>query len=242
MCIITSNNCNTSYLRTHVMSFADTSIAARNGGCFPASATVQLESGDTRSMTNLSVGDRVLTAHSDGSLRYDNIVTFLHRQPLLVTSFSVIATVAGQRLVATGDHLIFTSRNQSASSFTDDASPTFIAYLQPGNDSLYVATPHSKHLSVSVVTNISTVIGRGVYAPLTPSGTIVVDGVVVSCYALVISHRVAHYVLTPLRHICSWWNCYDTTLSSLDGVHWYAHFLRRLAEFLSPDSYLWFVR
>ena len=224
--------------------FTDTSIAARNGGCFPASATVQLESGETRSMANLSVGDSVLTVDSDGTLLYNNVVAFVHRQPQLMTSFSVITTVAGHRLVATDDHLVFTSPDQSAS-FADSAPPTFVAHLHAGNDSVYVTTPDSKHLGVSMVTNVTMATGRGVFAPLTSTGTIVVDGVAASCYAFVSSHRLAHVVMAPVRLVartCSWWNCYDDTLSPLDGVHWYAHFMRRITEFLIPDSHLWFAR
>jgi len=195
-------------------------------------------------MADLSVGERVLTIDSDGTLRYDDVIAFVHRQPQLMTSFDVITTVAGYRLVATGDHLIFTSPDQSAS-FSDGAPPTFVAHLRSGNDSVYVKTPDSKHLAVSMVTNVTTVTGRGVFAPLTSTGTIVVDGVAASCYALVSSHRLAHFVMTPLRlsaRTCSLWNCYDDTLPPLDGVHWYAHFVRRLAEFLFPDSNLWLAR
>jgi len=198
-------------------------------------------------MANLSVGQRVLTVDSDGRLRYDDVIAFMHRQPQLLTSFSVIATVAGHRLVATSDHLIFTSPNQSAS-FADAAQPGFVAYLHPGNDSVYVTTSGSKRVGVSMVTNVTVVTGRGVFAPLTSSGTIVVDGVAASCYAFVSSHRVAHTSMAPLRlaaGACSWWRCRDNTASRpvVDGVHWYAHLLRRLTELLLPHSSdLWFAR
>lgn len=192
-------------------------------------------------MDNLSVGQRVLTVHSDGSLHYDDVIAFIHRQPQLMTSFSVITTVAGYRLVATGDHLIFTSVDQSAS-FTDGAQSAFVAHLHSGNDSVYVTSSDSKHLDVSMVTNVTTVTGRGVFAPLTSSGTIVVDGVVASCYAFVSSHRIADFVMAPLRLSARTWNYYYDSVSALDGVHWYASFMRRIAEFLFPDSHLWFAR
>jgi len=224
----------------------DTSIAARNGGCFPASATVELESGETCSMEDLSVGQRVLTVYHDGSLHYDDVITFIHRQPQLVTSFVVIATADGHRLVATGDHLVFTSSaggggDHSAVSFSDLAPPTavFMSQLTNHSDAVYVASPGTKeHLLVSMVTSVNKVVARGVYAPLTASGTIVVDGVVASCYALVSSHRLAHAVMAPVRTFSPWWNSYN--ISSLDGVHWYAEFMRRLAETLFlADSLLW---
>ena len=39
----------------------------------------------------------------------------------------------------------------------------------------------------------------GAYSPLTKEGTIIVDGVLSSCYAHSPDHDVAHFVLTPLR-------------------------------------------
>jgi len=191
-------------------------------------------------MADLSVGDRVLAVNHDGSLRYDDVIAFLHRQPQPMTSFSVITTADGYRLVATADHLIFTSTDQSAS-FSDVAPPTFVSHLHPGNDSVYIMTADYKNLGVSMVTDVTMVTERGVFAPLTSSGTIVVDGVVVSCYALVSSHQLAHVAMAPMRlaaPTCSWWNCYG----NIDGVHWYAQFMRRVAESLFPDSQLWFPR
>jgi len=202
-------------------------------------------------MADLSVGQRVLTVHDDGTLRYDDIVAFVHRQPRLMTSFVAVATADGHRLVATGDHLVFTSASggdqSAAASFSDAATATtFMSRLANHSVAVYVTRPGSnfeKHLSVSMVTSVNKVAGRGVYAPLTSSGTIVVDGVVASCYAVVASHRLAHAVMAPLRTLSSWNSYYDGTCVSpppLDGVHWYAQFVRRLAESLFPaDSLLW---
>lgn len=180
-----------------------------------------------------------MTVDSDGRLRHDDVIAFVHRQPQLVTSFGVIATAAGHRLVATADHLIFTSPDQSAS-FSDAALPRFVAHLQPGNDSVYVAASGSKHLAVSMVTSVAMVRGRGVYAPVTSGGTIVVDGVAASCYALVSSHRLAHWSMAPLRIAAAAGACcHDNHLA--DGVHWYARLLQRLTQFLIPHSDFWFT-
>jgi len=196
-------------------------------------------------MANLSVGERVLTVDSDGRLLYDDVIAFLHRRPELMTSFGVIATGAGYRLIATGDHLVFTSPDGSAAPFTDSAPAHFVAHLHPGTDSVYVTSPGSKHLAVSTVTNVTMATGRGLFAPLTSRGTIVVDGVAVSCYAFVSSQRVAHWSMAPLRlraRTCWWWSCHDDVIAPVDGVHWYAHLVRRLVEFLLPHSDLWYTR
>jgi len=197
-------------------------------------------------MANLSVGQRVLACHSDGTLSYDDVIAFIHRQPQLMASFIAIDTVGGHRLVATGDHLVFATDDQSASFTTEVVPPTFAAHLRPRNDSVYVASPGSTHLAVSMVTNVTMVTGQGVFAPLTSAGTIVVGGVAASCYAYVSSHDLAHFTMAPLRlsaRTCSRWKCHDDTLSPLDGVHWYARLLRRIAEFFVPaHSDFWFAR
>jgi len=67
------------WLRAYV---ADSSLAAGAGGCFPGSATVRLESGETRAMHGLTVGDRVLTYDlTTRQFHFDPVVAFLHRSP-----------------------------------------------------------------------------------------------------------------------------------------------------------------
>ncbi|XP_054706681.1 sonic hedgehog protein-like [Uloborus diversus] len=58
---------------------------------------------------------------------------------------------------------------------------------------------HDNSPSLSLVREIRRTKRIGVYAPLTESGTIVVDGVWCSCYAVVKSHDVAHAAFGPLR-------------------------------------------
>jgi hypothetical protein len=62
----------------------------------------------------------------------------------------------------------------------------------------------------SAVTHISTVRRRGLYAPVTESGTIVVSGVTASCYVDILSSvsptlqaLASHAFLTPLRVMCA---------------------------------------
>lgn len=103
------------------------------------------------------------------------------------------------------------------------------------------------------------VLARGVIAPLTVAGTIVVDGVVASCYAVFESQTVAHAAFAPVR-------AYNTVVNSLtsvgrflsapfvtsspavnsttfvkptegDGVHWYPKTLYYLSNHIIP-SYL----
>ena len=90
---------------------------------------------------------------------------------------------------------------------------------------------------------------RGVYAPLTAAGNLVVDGVLASCYALVDSQAVAHAAFAPVR----WWEGAKQSFNSIGestpkvlagdskpkeqfvGVHWYAKWLYGLGELLLPS-------
>ena len=54
----------------------------------------------------------------------------------------------------------------------------------------------------SVLTRVTAVTSRvltGVYAPLTSTGTLLVDDIQASCYANVLSHRLAHALSLPIR-------------------------------------------
>ncbi|KFU88487.1 Indian hedgehog protein, partial [Chaetura pelagica] len=75
----------------------------------------------------------------------------------------------------------------------------------------------------------------GVYAPLTRHGTLVVDGVVASCFALVQEQHLAQLAFWPLRlyHSLMGWPGVQG-----DGVHWYSGLLYHLGRLLlPPDSF-----
>jgi len=75
-------------------------MAAGAGGCFPGDATVMLDNGQSMTMANLTVGDRVLTYDEPSKqLQYSTIVTFLHRSPFSQkTHYVTMETDLGHRL------------------------------------------------------------------------------------------------------------------------------------------------
>jgi len=115
--------------------------------------------------------------------------------------------------------------------------------------------------SLDEVVDVRTSKGRGVFAPLTAEGTVVVNDVVVSCYAVVHSHSLAHMVYAPLRIAhnlqLSLRRLWDNSLRQLVvfpsplnsqktdeptvGVHWYAHGLYSVAEYVLPTDWLYHV-
>ena len=82
---------------------------------------------------------------------------------------------------------------------------------------------------------------EGYSAPLTMSGTLLVDGILASCYATIGSHTIAHSVMAPAR----WWyamhGLIDQTApesfashlqisKQMNGTHWYPALLESFTQ------------
>ncbi|KAH3825799.1 hypothetical protein DPMN_127681 [Dreissena polymorpha] len=87
---------------------------------------------------------------------------------------------------------------------------------------------------------------RGIYAPLTKHGTILVDDVIASCYALIDNIYIAHASFAPMRMyhdisqlVPDFGVSSTANISSRQptGVHWYARVLYSLGKRLfSKDT------
>ncbi|XP_037646878.1 indian hedgehog B protein-like [Sebastes umbrosus] len=218
------------------------SVAAKTGGCFPGDAQVILEGGATKQMSELHPGDRVLTSSTtDGALLYSPVLSFLDRQPNVTKIFYIIGTNAGLNITLTAAHLIFVtdctvgprepkweeeplsgSIREGGPSWEAGLRTVFASEVQPGQ---CVLTSQGKVGSLSVVTSVEEQRSTGLYAPLTQHGSIVVNGVLASCYAALDNHRLAHWVLAPLRFFYS---LMGPSEAQTDGLHWYPRFLHKL--------------
>jgi len=157
-------------------------------GCFPGSAGVQTSEG-MRMMKELKLGDSVETARDFRTLETEHWLWDVHGsmgnvQATVEAEFLSIAhTMSDRPLRITADHMLFAARQASQSS--TQTSRMLAARDVVVGDFLFVRDPSKEgKLTTSLVTNITTVTEFGVYAPFTWSGRLVVDGVLVSNYAL----------------------------------------------------------
>lgn len=213
------------------------SVAAKSGGCFPGDTWVTLEGGATKPMRDLRPGDRVLTsaaANGRGPLVFSPVLSFLDRQPGAAKTFYVIGTRAGLNITLTAAHLIFVTDCSPLAETHEDSKrelrTVFASEVQPGQ---CVLTARSK-AALSAVTFVEEQSGSGLYAPVTGSGSIVVNGVLASCYAALDSHRLAHWVLAPLRFFYS---LMGPSEAQSDGLHWYPRLLQRLGRTLLDSGH-----
>lgn len=220
-------------------------MAAKSGGCFPGSATVTLEDGRRRPVKDLRAGDRVLAADDEGRPVYSDFIMFLDRDPSAKMLFYVIETESGQEITLTAAHLLFVGdgdgNGTSQGGGGGGMSAVFASQVRRGQ-TVFVhaddADDAGARLQPVAVRRIYTREHEGSYAPMTAHGTVVVDRVLASCYAVIEDHRLAHWALAPAR-LAHWLS--SAVLGSgggapheeeQEGVHWYSRLLYRLGTWL----------
>ncbi|XP_077409565.1 desert hedgehog protein isoform X2 [Vanacampus margaritifer] len=178
---------------------ADHSVAVEKGGCFPGWARVTVAGGSQKSMSSLTPGDKVMAMSMTGQIVFSPVLLFLHRdQEARVTVLS-LETEDGHRLAVTPHHLVFLDPDCTLDYSKYQAR--FASRTRVQNCVLIHRADGQIHPS-----RISSVLAQettGAYAPLTEDGTLFVDGVLASSYALVEGHVLAHWAFGPLRLISS---------------------------------------
>ncbi|KAK2859559.1 hypothetical protein Q5P01_004179 [Channa striata] len=213
---------------------AENSVAAKSGGCFPGFSTVRLQNGTTKAVKDLQTGDRVLAADEDGNPIYTDFIMFIDRDAATRRVFYVIETDSGQKIALTAAHLVFVG----ASNVTEEEprmSAIFASHVRPGQD-VFVFDAERSRLEPVTVKRIYTREHQGSYAPVTAQGTLVVDQVLASCYAVIEDHDLAHWALAPVR-LAHWLSSLLITSqpqasAQSDGVHWYSKILYHLGTWL----------
>lgn len=179
--------------------------------CFSGDSKVQVKNRGHVALKDLQIGDWVRTSTSSSDkdqAAFELIYSFGHSNPTLVAEFLQLG-LTGQKyhmLQITPDHMLVVKSYGVVPASTVRVGDEL---LDPDNG------------PAVTVTSIKTVQALGAFAPFTPSGTIVVNGVVASCFVTLqenqasllpgISHHwMAHSFEFPHRVAC-----YYTGLSSL---------------------------
>lgn len=216
---------------------SDNSVAVKTGGCFPGGALVTTEDGTQKPIRQLRSGDRVLaSAGSDGSgdLIYSDVLTFLDRSPSTQKPFYVMSTEDGASVSLTAAHLLFVW----VGNCSGDEHPTTGAlrtiYASDAHAGQCLLTLDQRHRGglrrrVSRITRVEVQEDQGAYAPLTAHGTLVVNGVMTSCYAVVNRQQLAHWAFAPLRLLYKWTG---PDHNNKTGLHWYSRVLLSVGSLL----------
>ena len=214
-------------------------MAAKSGGCFPGLSTVILSDGRTKLLKELCVGDKVLATDQQGNIVPSDFLMFLDQDQHITREFVVLETdEPRRRLTLTPAHLVFVINNNTKNS---NIQAVFASDVKPGQWLYAVGNDWPHHLISAKVISISVEHNEGSYAPITSHGTIIVDGVLASCYAVVDNHHLAHWVFAPVRL----WHSFLSLVGLLkeldsvhqaEGVHWYPELLYHVGGWLLDSN------
>lgn len=200
-------------------------------GCFPEDSLVMLNNQKKKLMKDLSVGDKILTAACDyGTLIQDEVITWLHH--LRDEQFVFLQIVHDNgKITLTPEHIMFVGK---------DRYPKHASNLKPGDHLYFITNDNARQTAtMSTVLSIRKINGRGIYAPLTYSGRLLVDNVDVSCYCtlnplkavgreIISSHTLAHAGFLPLRIAFNiGMNISYDQSDDETGIHGYARWLMK---------------
>lgn len=145
--------------------------------CFPADAVVQLESGTTKTMEALEIGDRVLIAPG----KYSDVYAFSHSDKETLATFRRIRS--GKFYIDLSDgHKLYVN-GKHAAAVTASVGDTIT--LSTGKD--------------VVITDIEYIAKRGLYCPHTLQGDIVVNGIIATTYTDLARESIEDILLSPMR-------------------------------------------
>ncbi|XP_044195807.1 sonic hedgehog protein A [Thunnus albacares] len=212
---------------------AENSVAAKSGGCFPGSSSVTLQDGSMKAVKDLQPGDKVLAADDHGNPIYTDFIMFIDQDSTTRRLFYVIETDSGQKITLTAAHLLFVGHNSTDAE--ERRSAIFASEVQRGQK-VFVFDDERNRLVPVTVKRIYTQEHEGSFAPVTVQGTVVVDQVLASCYAVIEDHDLAHWALAPVR-LAHWvssllFSSQPQVSAQNDGVHWYSKILYQLGTWL----------
>lgn len=145
--------------------------------CFPSAARVELKNGSHVAMSELQVGDEVLSTWG----LFSPVYFFSHREVDAVNPFVEIFTEDKRMLRLTAGHYMYVNGALKLAS------------------AVRVGDVIDAPVGRSTVTKVETVLDTGLINPHTMHGDIVVNGVRTSTYTDALNPVLAHSLLAPLR-------------------------------------------
>jgi Hint module len=140
--------------------------------CFAGSETLSLESGEVRAISDVRVGDRVLSADAAGRTSYSDVVYVPHRANSDDALFTHITTASGRDIKMTPSHIILAGPCHSSAHL-----PLIYASLVSVGDCVMTVSGED------MVSTVETVQGKGLYTVVTKEEYVVVNGIIASPFA-----------------------------------------------------------
>ncbi|CAF0915638.1 unnamed protein product, partial [Didymodactylos carnosus] len=122
---------------------------------------------------------------------------------------------------------------QSFAILYNKLDPLFAGKLEVGQQ---LKAAYVGHIGCGIITDIKLTRHQGYWAPVTNSGTIVVNNIVASNYVSVSNHQLAHIMIK----LYLWWLKYIETQSEVGwskNVNYYIELLRQFTIKMNPNAF-----
>ena len=147
--------------------------------------------------------------------------------------FYTLITESGHNISLTEYHLI------PIKSFNETEKHIFAKQVELG-DLLYVLK--NDKIANSKVINIITETKKGYYAPLTMEGTLVINNILTSCFALVKDHYLAQYSMFPFHYYYRLNKLFYLNdpfdIYNSEGLHWIIEIMFDFASYFTPQIFV----
>ena len=117
--------------------------------------------------------------------------------------YYTITAEGNTQLTLSEAHLIFQIRLLRGPFGEHTSRSVHASQIKPG-DRIVIQDPTCKWAAMKMVTSVSVAERVGAFAPVTQEGTMIVDGVWVSCYADIVDHDLADSLMAPLKSFDGW--------------------------------------
>uniref|UniRef100_A0A914LPV9 Hint domain-containing protein n=1 Tax=Meloidogyne incognita TaxID=6306 RepID=A0A914LPV9_MELIC len=162
--------------------------------CFSGDTKIRLDNGKLKRMDKLSVGDWIYSTNRS-RIVLSKIERWIHRVPEQLTNFIKIKLLDGRILKITEKHFIYVYKGGNCEYFKNkiinikkvfDISSLLFAKDVKIGDCLFteIEGGNEQSLFIQPIISIKLIKEKGIFAPLTTSGDIFVEGILASCFAV----------------------------------------------------------
>lgn len=195
--------------------------------CFAADNVITLENNLKKSIIDIKVGDIVKAIDSNGNLINSEVVSIMHKNSNEFAQFYNLISSNGKRISLTGGHLIKIKNKGYIKASTAKIGDVMSVY---SNEELI----DTEIIEIEIETK------QGYTAPLTESGTILVNDVHSSCYAEINSHWIADLAMKPIKvwyKLSKYFGMTESETNSDNGLSFYSTVLQRFTENVLPSLF-----
>uniref|UniRef100_A0A914Z9H0 Hint domain-containing protein n=1 Tax=Panagrolaimus superbus TaxID=310955 RepID=A0A914Z9H0_9BILA len=149
------------------------------GSCFSGDTMVKVLNGRRKRIDELKLGEWVSSA-GNGKVGFNKVVSWLHRMPTIESEFLKLTLENGKTLKLTKKHLIYKVDCLANETFSKLSYLTIPAENMQISDCV-LSLNHRRKLVPTRISLIEIIREKGIYAPLTESGNIIVNEIFASC-------------------------------------------------------------